>query len=165
MLVSVALPLPLFKPLTYAVPDDFRARVAVGSRVVVPVRGRTELGFVVASDVAGDGVKAKPITDAPDASPVLDAPLLRLCEWIADYYAAPLGVVLRTALPAALTGSGARGRPTPSRKTRRVARIVTEMPSLLERDKAFARSKKQRALYELVESLGGRAAVELLLEK
>jgi primosomal protein N' (replication factor Y) (superfamily II helicase) len=162
MLVSVALPLPLFKPLTYAVPENFGERVSVGSRVVVPVRGRREMGFVIQRDVTADGVRAKPIADAPDESPVLDPSLLRLCEWIADYYAAPLGVVLRTALPAALTGSET---PTPSRKTRRVARIVGELPTLLERDAAFARSKKQRELYELIESLGGSAPVDLLVER
>src|SRR4051812_988093 len=162
MLVSVALPLPLFKPLTYAVPDEFGERVSVGSRVIVPVRGRHELGFVVGRDVAANGVKAKPISDAPDEAPVLDASLLKLCQWIADYYAAPIGVVLRTALPAALTG---RDVPTPTQKHRRVARLVTDLPTLIERDTTFARSKKQRELFELLESLGGSAPVELLLER
>ena len=35
----------------------------------------------------------------------------------------------------------------------------------MERDEAFKRSKKQRELYELLESLGGRAPLELLLER
>src|SRR5438093_7873274 len=89
VLVSVALPLPLYQPLTYAVPDDFADRVAVGSRVVVPVRGRKEMGFVVGDGARRDGVTPKPLLAAPDANPVLDATLLALCSWVAEYYVAP----------------------------------------------------------------------------
>jgi primosomal protein N' (replication factor Y) len=130
--------------------------------VIVPVRGRRELGFVIGEGAAPDGVTLKPIHSAPDDAPVLDESLLALCRWIADYYLAPLGLVLRTALPAALAGVES---PEPAQKTRRVATIVADLPTLLERDAAFARSKKQREVYELLESLGGTAAVDLLLER
>ena len=162
MLISVALPLPLFKPYTYSVPEPLRGRVATGSRVVVPLRGRRELGFVVGTAEPAESVKPKAILDAPDAEPVLDPRTIALCEWIADYYAAPIGLVIRTALPAALTSLE---QTEPGRKTRRLARIVKEIPSLMERDAAFRRAKKQRELYELIESLGGSAPVDLLLER
>jgi primosomal protein N' (replication factor Y) len=162
VLISVALPLPLFQPLTYEVPPDLIGRSAIGSRVVVPVRGRRELGFVVGPGTPREGMKAKPVLEAPDEHPVLDRPLIELCRWIAEYYVAPLGVVLRTALPAALSGPNT---PIPAVKTRRVAAIRTELPTLMERDATFARAKKQRELYELLESLGGAAPVELLLER
>jgi primosomal protein N' (replication factor Y) (superfamily II helicase) len=162
MLVSVALPLPLYQPLTYEVPDDLADRVAVGSRVVVPVRGRKQMGFVVGEGVQRDGLKPKPIIAAPDDHPVLDASLLAVCKWVAEYYIAPLGVVLRTALPAALTGAET---PVPTPKTRRLAILRTELPTLVEREKTFARAKRQREVYELIESLGGSAPVELLLER
>ncbi len=162
MLVSVALPLPLFQPFTYDVPDRLASRASVGSRVVVPVRGRRELGFVVGAGVLRDGVTAKSILEAPDERPTLGKPLLDVCAWIAEYYAAPLGVVLRTALPAALTGAET---PVPTPKTRRVAALKTHLPTLMERDATFVRAKKQRELYDLIESLGGSAPVELLLER
>jgi primosomal protein N' (replication factor Y) len=161
-LVSVALPLPLYQSLTYAVPDDLSERVAVGSRVVVPVRGRREMGVVVADGALREGVTAKQILSAPDNAPVIDPGLLALCQWIAEYYVAPLGVALRTALPAALTGAAA---PIPPQKTRRVARLRRRLPTIMERDALFARAKKQRELYELIESLGGSAGVDLLLER
>jgi primosomal protein N' (replication factor Y) (superfamily II helicase) len=88
--------------------------------------------------------------------------MLELCRWMAEYYVAPLGVALRSVLPAALTGAAV---PVPAQKTRRVAAITRELESLIERDETFARSKQQRALYELIESLGGRASVDLLLER
>jgi primosomal protein N' (replication factor Y) len=46
-----------------------------------------------------------------------------------------------------------------------VATIVTELPSLLARDELFARAKQQRALFELLDALGGRAPVEHLAEQ
>ena len=110
---------------------------------------------------AREGLKYKDVISAPDDAPVLDAPMLELCQWIADYYVSPLGVALRCALPAALTGAAS---PLPSKRTRRIATIERELPSLLHRDRVFARSKLQRALYELLEQLGSRAAVEVLAE-
>jgi primosomal protein N' (replication factor Y) len=130
--------------------------------VVVPVRGRHEMGVVIADGALREGVKAKPILSAPDDAPVIDRGLLSLCQWIADYYVAPLGVVLRTALPAALTGAAS---PTPSVKTRRLARLKTQLPTLMERDATFARARKQRELYELIESLGASVPVDLLLDR
>jgi len=162
VLVSVALPLPLYQPLTYTVPDDFAERVAVGSRVVVPVRGRKEMGFVVGDGARRDGVTPKPLIAAPDATPVIDPALLSVCKWVAEYYVAPLGVVLRTALPAALTGADS---PTPGAKTRRLAVLKRQLPTLIERETTFARAKRQREVYDLLESLGGSAPVELLQER
>jgi primosomal protein N' (replication factor Y) len=162
LLVSVSLPLALYEPLTYRVPDDLASRVAVGSRVVVPLRRGREMGFVVGEGALPKGVSAKPILAAPDDRPVIDAALFAVCRWIADYYAEPLGVVLRTALPAALTGAES---PVPAVKTRRLAALRRELPTLMEREQTFARARKQRELYELIESLGGSAPVELLLER
>ncbi len=162
MLIDVALALPLFRTFTYRVPDGPTGSVAIGSRVLVPFRNRNEIGIVVGGAEAREGMKVKDIVSAPDTAPVMDAPMLELCRWIADYYIVPLGVALRSALPAALTGANA---PVPPRKTRRVVEITTELTSLLQRDATFARAPQQRAVYELLEAIGGRAAVELLREQ
>ncbi len=161
-LISVALPLPLFRTFTYRVPDEVRGCTAVGSRVVVPFRNGSELGIVIGEASPKGGMKVKDIIAAPDEAPIMDESMLALCRWIAEYYVVPLGVALRSALPAGLTGADV---PLPARKTRRVVEITTELPSLLQRDEVFARAKKQREVYELVEQLGGRIAVELLNEK
>ena len=162
MLISVALPVPLFHPLTYDAPDDLAERVRAGCRVVVPLRGRKELGYVLGPGTLDTGVKAKRILAAPDDEPVLERHILDLGHWIAEYYAEPIGVVLAAALPVALKGVG---RTEPATKTRRIAAIARQLPSLMERDKEFARSKKQREVYELLESLGGSAPVELLVDQ
>jgi primosomal protein N' (replication factor Y) len=158
--IEVALPLPLFQTFTYAVEEGLANPVVVGSRVVVPLRSGKEIGVCIGvSDVSPLKRKPKAVLESPDAEPAIGASLLELCRWMADYYIVPLGVVLRTVLPAALTGAE---DPRPTRKTRRLVKLGADIPSLLQRDKSFARSKQQRAVFELVESLGGNTSLENL---
>ena len=158
--MQVALPLPLFQTFTYAVEEGLSNPVTVGSRVIVPLRNDREVGICVGvSDASPLKRKPKAVVESPDIEPAIGASLLELCKWMAEYYVVPLGVVLRAVLPGALTGADS---PRPSRKTRRVVRLGAEIPSLLERDKTFGRSKQQRAVFEMIESLGGRTTVEHL---
>src|SRR6476646_3057374 len=100
VLIDVALPLPLFRTFTYNVPDGPTGSVAPGSRVVVPFRNRKEIGIVVGSAEPREAMKVKDVVAAPDEAPVMDEPLLALCRWIAEYYIVPLGIAVRSALPA-----------------------------------------------------------------
>ena len=162
-LVDVALPLPLFRSFTYSVEGEFANPLVAGARVVVPFRNRREIGICL-GDAAGAVATArtKAILDVPDDFPALDASMLELCRWIAEYYVVPLGMVLRGTLPVLLTGAAA---PRPAQKTRRIVVLRRDLPSLMHRERVFARAPQQRALFELVESLGGRGSVEQLLER
>jgi primosomal protein N' (replication factor Y) len=161
--IEVALPVPLHRTFTYAVNGAAAHPVVPGSRVVVPWRSGKEIGVCV-GDVAAppSGREIKTVLEVPDAEPAVSPAMLAICRWIAEYYVVPLGVALRAALPVMLTGAA---DPTPAQKTRRVARIVRELPTLLEREATFRRTAQQRKLYELLESLGGQAAVEHLVEQ
>ena len=121
----------------------------------MPFRGRRAVGVCVGSR---DGPPArgtpKAVLSVPDPEPALDDGMLALCQWVAEYYAAPIGVVLRSALPAALIGEG---RPGAVRKTQRIAVLRHDLPSLLERERRFARAPRQRELFEFLESVGGGA--------
>jgi primosomal protein N' (replication factor Y) len=162
VLIDVALPVPLFRTFTYEVNGDAAHPVTMGSRVVVPFRQRREIGIVVGEGRPRAGVSPKRVLEVPDAAPVIGEPLLALCRWMAEYYVTPLGVALRSALPAALSGAAS---PEPAVKTRRVVVLVRELPTLLRRERIFARAPQQRALFELLETLGGRAPVDHLLEQ
>ncbi|HEY2165495.1 MAG TPA: DEAD/DEAH box helicase family protein, partial [Gemmatimonadaceae bacterium] len=162
MLVSVALPVPLFHTFTYEVPPELADRARPGMRVVVPFRNRRAMGVVVETNVEPGKVPAKPVESFPDDRPVMSAEMLSLCAWIAEYYVAPIGVVIRSALPAPLAS---HDTPKPSRRTRRVVAIRDDLPSLLEREKTFTRAPQQRALFELIESIGGPVPVEHLTER
>jgi primosomal protein N' (replication factor Y) (superfamily II helicase) len=56
-------------------------------------------GIVVDLHDRKPSVQTKNVVSVLDPAPVLDAQLMRLGKWIADYYLAPLGEVFRTMLP------------------------------------------------------------------
>jgi primosomal protein N' (replication factor Y) len=94
---DIALPVPLDMVFTYAVPAGMQP--IVGGRVLVPFRQQRLPGIVVELHDRPPKVAAKNVLGVLDSTPVLDASLLKLGQWIADYYLAPLGEVLRTMLP------------------------------------------------------------------
>ncbi len=94
---DVAVPVPLDMVFTYRVPADVAP--VVGGRVLVPFRQQRMTGIVVELHDRKPSVTTKSILALLDTTPVLDAQLLQLGRWIADYYLAPLGEVFRTMLP------------------------------------------------------------------
>jgi primosomal protein N' (replication factor Y) (superfamily II helicase) len=100
----VALPLPLATPYTYQIPESLGDRVAPGMRVVVPVRRRELIGIVTETDAEPPVQRARPILALPDSEPALSQPLLSTAEWMAGYYGAPLGLSLKSVLPAGMWG-------------------------------------------------------------
>ena len=160
---QVVLPLPVATPYTYAVPDALAPRVTPGVRVVVPVRNRKAIGLVVAIDAAAPEAVAKPIADVADEEPVLSGPMLELAQWISRHYGAPLGLTVRAMLPGALWTVGRPAGPPDASVA--VLRLERRLPSLLEREQAFARAPKRRVVYEAVEALGGSAPVKHLVEQ
>src|SRR5437868_14578604 len=95
---DVALPVPLEARFTYRL-LALAPPPVVGARVLVPFRAERMVGVVTALHDNPPPVKAKDVIDVLDAEPVLQAPLMRLGEWISHYYLAPLGEVLRGMLP------------------------------------------------------------------
>ncbi len=95
---DVAVPVPLDAAFTYSLPDDL-PEPCVGGRVIVPFREKRLSGIVTEVHDREPSFKAKPVQQVLDATPALTAELMQLGRWIASYYIAPLGEVLRTMLP------------------------------------------------------------------
>ncbi len=95
---DVALPVPLDRTFTYAVNGVVPA---VGARVLVPFSGQRLMGVVVRlhDERPSEEVAIKPVQQVLDAEGLISDHLMRLAEWIAQYYVAPLGEVLRGMLP------------------------------------------------------------------
>jgi primosomal protein N' (replication factor Y) len=94
---DVALPVPLDMAFTYRIPDGMAP--VVGGRVLVPFRQQRLSGIVTELHDRKPKVQTKNVISVLDPTPVLDAQLLRLGQWIADYYLAPIGDVFRSMLP------------------------------------------------------------------
>ena len=91
----------------YRVPARFAATARLGARVLVRFGGKQITGVIMRTGTPPppELKKLLDITDVLDDEPALSAELLDLCLWIASYYEAPPGEVIKAALPA---GSGVK---------------------------------------------------------
>ena len=102
LIADVAVPVPLGHPFSYEVPADLRNRVGPGKRVLCAFGPRSALGVVLEvgeREIDFDRSKLKPIAAVIDEEPVLPAELLVFLRELSAYYLAPIGEVLRMALP------------------------------------------------------------------
>lgn len=104
---AVAVPAPLARAFSYAVPEDLRDRVVPGARVLCEFGRRKVMGVVVetttdAPDVEPSRIKA--VLATLDSEPALPRELLEFLRELSRYYLAPIGDVLRLALPAVQRG-------------------------------------------------------------
>ncbi len=110
-LARVAVPVPLGQAFTYEVPPELADQVVAGARVLVEF-GRRRVLAVVLSAYDGepdfDANKLKPLVALVDAEPVFPDELLEFLVQLARYYLAPLGEVMRLALPAVERSAKAR---------------------------------------------------------
>ncbi len=98
---DVSLPVPLDQPFTYSLPETLRHRVQPGCRILVPFGPRKLTGVILRCHDERPDVATREALRLLDSEPVLDRELLDLGRWIAGYYCAPLGDVLRSMLPLA----------------------------------------------------------------
>jgi primosomal protein N' (replication factor Y) (superfamily II helicase) len=106
---EIALPVAVHGTFTYAIPEALRDAVRLGSRVEVPLGPKLTTGFVVGLLDHTDVEKLKPIRSVlDDEEPALIPEIIELCRWAAEYYIAPFGEMLRTALPANMAQRGKR---------------------------------------------------------
>jgi len=102
-LVEVAVGLPVSGTFHYLVPARLAARAKIGARVQAPFGKRKVVsGFIVGFPQHPSRPELREVEDIPDPEPIFGAAQLPFYRFIADYYFAPLGEVLRTALPAGL---------------------------------------------------------------
>jgi len=89
---------PLDRAFTYELGE---LEVEVGARVLVPFGGQRLVGVVVGvHDLTPEaGVEVKRVERVMDEAALLPNELMELGKWIATYYCAPLGEVLRGMLP------------------------------------------------------------------
>ena len=110
------------KILDYRVPEAMSSKIAVGSRVKIPVRTRLLARTVIELLNDCEFHSVKDITDLLDERPMIRPALLELAYWMADYYCCPLETAVCSVLPVAVRD----GRVTAKKQnTVRLAREFT----------------------------------------
>ncbi len=99
MYVEVAINIPSNRTFTYSVPDESRADVAPGKRVLVPFGKRSLTGYILAVRRSTDRKDTREIVRVLDREPLFHEEDLRFYRWAADYYFTPLGRALGEILP------------------------------------------------------------------
>ncbi len=109
LFAEIAIPAYVTQTYTYRVPDAFIPLAQRGCRVAVPFGRKMQIGYVVALHDTLEGELApaslKDIEAWLDETPVVAEEILELTHWVADYYYAPWGEVLKAALPTGLDTS------------------------------------------------------------
>ena len=154
MYLQVAVDTPLRRLFDYRVPED--AVPAPGCRVLVPFGRRQLCGMVVGSTSQSElpPEKLKPIARVIDPTPVLDAALLALLRWTAEYYHHPLGEVIAAALPKLARGGA------PARVVREVWALTADGSAALAQQLP-KRAPKQLALLRCLAAQPGATAAQL----
>ena len=108
---QVAVPVHLQKLFTYKLPPLMQRSARVGSRVMVQLGTKSTPAYIVAllprlrEGTSLVESELKEVQELLDVDPPLTAEVLEITRWVADYYAAPWGEVMRAALPAGLNAS------------------------------------------------------------
>lgn len=108
---EVAVPLPVQGTFTYEIPREIRDELERGHRVEVPWGPRLITGFVLdlGDETEMDLRRIRRISSILDEGhPALIPEIIDLCRWAASYYLAPIGEMLRAALPANMSARGRR---------------------------------------------------------
>jgi primosomal protein N' (replication factor Y) (superfamily II helicase) len=134
---------PVKDPLTYKVPDELRQHIAAGMRVLIPLGRRKVTGVVLELLRESPVAETKGILAALDERPILDAAILQLTQWIAQYYLATLGEVLGTILPPSLRSE--------------IQRTIMLKPGMFS-----ARDRLEKRILERLHQSNGRISLKIL---
>jgi primosomal protein N' (replication factor Y) len=101
LFAEVVFDLPLDHAYTYAVPEKLHEAIGVGKRVLAPFgKGRkATVGYCVRVMKTEPSREVKEILRVLDEESLLNADLMRLTRWIADYYLCGWGQVLNAVVP------------------------------------------------------------------
>ena len=141
----------------YEVPEVLAA--VVGSRVRVPVRMRTLLGTVIAISETTEADGVRPIAELVGDQPALNAGLIELATWMADYYCCPLEAAMKTILPSVIRKAEA------GHKVRLFAKLAREVSDEEIAELEKKAPKQSDVLVVLREAAGKPIAVADLCEQ
>jgi len=106
ILIDLAVPGNLDRVFTYSVPANLAPLAQPGVRALAPFGRKSVAGIIINLPESTNVTGLRDIIDIIDDEPLVPDELMKLAFWIASYYVAPIGEVLRTMLVAGSTGVG-----------------------------------------------------------
>ncbi|MBI3252170.1 MAG: primosomal protein N' [Candidatus Omnitrophica bacterium] len=169
LFADVALGIPSRGTFQYAVPPAFAEKIKPGCRVWVNVRARRLVGTVTALSPEKVIEDPKPIEGLIDETPVLDAPLLALTRWMAEYYFCSWGQAIEAALPAPFK----KGKFLMKSRAKKIANGVESVdplnhPLTADQENAFReimeKINKKEAGFFLLHGITGSGKTEIYMQ-
>lgn len=102
---KIALPIKLNQEFTYSLDTEEVPQNLIGCRVLVKLGEKVMTGIIVNTDFENHSFEIKPILKLLDHTPIITKSLIKLCDWISNYYVSELGTALFTALPSSFVNS------------------------------------------------------------
>ncbi|RPI34047.1 MAG: hypothetical protein EHM54_10010, partial [Nitrospiraceae bacterium] len=89
-------------PLTYICPESLIERVQPGMIIQAPLKNKLTTGIILGKNSTPPPGPLKKFQTLPGEPAILSTSLLKLIRWMADYYIATEGLVLKQTLPGEL---------------------------------------------------------------
>ena len=122
---EVAVPRHVFQTFTYRLSAEQSSQAQVGARVIVPLGRNLVTGYIVDLQdevpVELEDIEIKDAETLVDTNPVCTPEILQLARWVAEYYACPVGEVIKAALPPGVSNATSSVKP----KLRRFVRLLS----------------------------------------
>ncbi|MCH7818686.1 MAG: primosomal protein N' [Candidatus Marinimicrobia bacterium] len=101
--IGVVFPLLLDEIYSYKVPSEWN-EIELGCRVTLPLRNKTEVGFVIENLTGSGGYsgRMKQAISLIDSTSPFSSKMLKFLKWMSEYYLSPHGLVMKAALPAGM---------------------------------------------------------------
>ncbi|MEW6027622.1 MAG: primosomal protein N' [Planctomycetota bacterium] len=99
---QIVFPVPIDKSFTYHIPESLLSVLKPGARVRAPFGTASKIGYCIGFLQSATFPKIKDIAEVIDAEPLISENMLKLCQWMADYYFCSLGQALECVLPASV---------------------------------------------------------------
>ena len=166
---EVAVPLHVFQTFTYRLTAEHGLQAQVGSRLLVPLGRNLVTGYIVnLSDEIPEELNEVEIKDAQDlvdSAPVCTPEILQLARWVADYYACPLGEVIRAALPPGVSKATSPVKPKLRRFVRLLGANEQKLTDAQRRVISILESNRSMTLQSLLQTASVSASTVTSLEK
>jgi primosomal protein N' (replication factor Y) len=153
----VALPIPVDRLFTYAIPPELAEGVRPGVRVEVPLGRRTTSGIVIELTHQSDVGGIRPIKSVGDTH--LSPALMKLTDWVASYYGCTFGEAAQSVIPPSFRQAKVK------RSAGGFARLAVSGAAFTRAEEEVGRAPKQLRLLHAMKECGGAVEVRTITEE